>query len=112
MTKKMAPVHPGVILLEDFLKPMGISQNKLALAMRVPANRISEIIRGSRAISAESAIRLGLALGTSPDVWMNLQAIYDLRMAEENMGKTLRQEVLALAREHLSGDPVEPSSLI
>jgi addiction module HigA family antidote len=99
MTKIIAPVHPGEILLEDFLIPMGISQNKLALAMRVPANRVNEIIHGKRAVTAETALRFGLALGTSPDVWMNLQAIYDLRMAEETIGDRLRSEVLALSQE-------------
>lgn len=93
MNKSIPPIHPGEILLEDFLKPMGISQNRLALAMRVPSNRINEIVRGQRSISAETALRLSLALGTSPEVWLNLQTLYDLRMAEEQLGKTIRKEV-------------------
>jgi len=99
MVNKIPPVHPGEILSEDFLKPMGISQNKLALAMRVPANRVSEIIRGKRSISAETALRLGLAIGTSPDVWLNLQAMYDLRMAEDAIGESVREEVITLSKD-------------
>jgi len=99
MVNKIPPVHPGEILSEDFLKPMGISQNKLALAMRVPANRVSEIIRGKRSISAETALRLGLAIGTSPDVWLNLQAMYDLRMAEDAIGESVRKEVITLSKD-------------
>ena len=99
MGKMIAHVHPGEILLEDFLKPMGISQNKLALAMRVPANRVNEIVRGKRNISAETALRLGLAIGTSAEVWLNLQTSYDLRVAEDSVGESLRKEVIKLHAE-------------
>jgi addiction module HigA family antidote len=99
MGKGIAPVHPGEILLEDFLKPMGISQNKLSLAMRVPANRVNEFVRGKRNISAETALRLGLAIGTSAEVWLNLQTFYDLRVAEDSVGENLRKEVIKLHEE-------------
>ncbi|MEM8489176.1 MAG: HigA family addiction module antitoxin, partial [Bacteroidota bacterium] len=69
--------HPGQLLVRDYLKPLGISQNKLAKAMAVPAGRISEIINGKRAISAETSLRLGKALGMSEKFWFNLQADYD-----------------------------------
>ena len=73
--------HPGILLLKDFLEPLHISQNKLAEAMDVPPGRISEIVNGKRAISAETSLRLGRALGMSDRFWFNLQADYDFRMA-------------------------------
>lgn len=76
--------HPGKLLLEDFLEPLDISQNRLALAMNVPRGRISEIVNGKRAISADTSMRLGRALGMSDRFWFNLQADYDFRMARLN----------------------------
>jgi addiction module HigA family antidote len=82
-TKKMPPVHPGEILLEEYLKPLGISQNKLGRDLNVPAQRINEIVRGQRAITVDTALRLGRYFHTTPQFWLNLQARYDLEMAEE-----------------------------
>ncbi len=96
MTEKIPPVHPGEVLLEDYLIPKGISQNQLALSMRVPSNRINEIIRGKRAITAETALRLARAIGTSPDFWLNLQMQYDLRIAEDNLADVLEKEIIPI----------------
>ncbi|MGO9601960.1 MAG: HigA family addiction module antitoxin [Candidatus Binataceae bacterium] len=74
MAKKLAPIHPGEILLEEFMKPLGMNAHKLALALRVPANRIQQIIAGDRGISGDTALRLGRYFGVSPEFWMNLQA--------------------------------------
>ncbi len=79
--QKLAPIHPGEILLEDFMKPMGISSNKLSRDIDVPANRISEIVAGRRSITADTALRLSKCFGTSAEVWMGLQKDYDLRVA-------------------------------
>ena len=75
--KKLPPIHPGEILLEEFLEPMGISQYRLAKSLSVPARRINEIVHGKRAITADTAIRLARYFGTSPQLWMNLQAASD-----------------------------------
>jgi addiction module HigA family antidote len=96
MADKIPPVHPGEVLHEDYLIPKGISQNQLALSMRVPPNRISEIIQGKRAITAETALRLARAIGTSPDFWLNLQMYYDLRIAEESLAGVLEREVIPI----------------
>ena len=81
--KKLPNIHAGEVLLEEFLKPLDISQNKLARAMGVPPRRINEIVHGKRAISADTAIRLARALGTSEQFWMGLQADYDLEEARK-----------------------------
>jgi addiction module HigA family antidote len=81
--KRLAPVHPGEILLEEFLKPLKISQNRLGRDLGVPAQRINEIIRGRRAITVDTALRLAKYFGTTPQFWLNLQARYDLEMAVE-----------------------------
>lgn len=94
MTKHtMEPIHPGEILLEDFLKPLKISQYALAKAISVPARRINEIVQGKRGITADTALRLGRYFGVSPQSWMNLQSHYDLELAEMNIGKRLDEEV-------------------
>lgn len=82
-TKKLPPVHPGEILSEEYLKPLGISQNKLGRDLNVPAQRINEIVRGQRAITVDTALRLARYFHTTPQFWLNLQARYDLEMAEE-----------------------------
>lgn len=87
------PVHPGEILLEDFLKPMGISQYSLARALGVPAQRIGEIVHGRRAVSAETALRLGRYFGTEPQFWMNLQARFELDATEDAVGQRILLEV-------------------
>jgi addiction module HigA family antidote len=80
-TKFLDPIHPGEILLEDFMKPLEISINKLAREIGVPPNRISAIVNGRRAITADTALRLGMYFGVSPEIWLNLQTDYDLRVA-------------------------------
>jgi len=81
--KTLPNIHPGEVLLEEFLRPLGISQNKLARAMGVPPRRINEIVHGKRAITADTALRLARALGTSEQFWMGLQADYDLEEARK-----------------------------
>ena len=93
---KVPPVHPGEVLAEEFLAPLGLSQNKAALAMRVPARRVNEIVHGRRAVTADTALRLARYLGTTPDFWVNLQAHYDLERARDESGARIEREVLAL----------------
>lgn len=93
MTKKLDPVFPGEILLEDFMVPRGLTANKLALALRIPSNRLTEIIRGKRAITAETALRLGVYFGTSANLWLNLQTEYDLRKTQQSVGAKIEREV-------------------
>ncbi len=95
--KKMKPVHPGEVLLEDFLKPMGISQYRLAKEISVSARRINEIVHGTRAVSADTALRLGRYFGTSARFWMNLQNHFDLEVQKNRIGSRLDREVRALA---------------
>jgi addiction module HigA family antidote len=83
MTKKLKPVHPGEILSEDFMKPYGLSMNKLALALRVPVTRIADIVAERRGITPDTALRLGRYLKTTPNFWLNLQIKYDLEIAED-----------------------------
>ena len=84
MKEYLDPIHPGEILLEDFLKPMKISINKLARDISVPPGRISSIVNGKRSISADTALRLGAYFDVSPELWLNLQTDYDLRIARRN----------------------------
>lgn len=81
MTTYLDPIHPGEILLEDFLKPMGISINRLAREIGVSPGRISTIVNGKRSITADTALRLGIYFGVSPELWLNLQSDFDLRVA-------------------------------
>jgi antitoxin HigA-1 len=92
-TEKLSPVHPGEVLLEEFLKPMHLSQNQLALALRVPARRINEIIHGKRRITADTALRLARYFQVSPQFWLGLQMDYDLDVAEDALGERLSREV-------------------
>jgi addiction module HigA family antidote len=85
----MAPVHPGEILLEEFLGPLGVSQYRLAKAVDVPARRINEIVHGQRRISADTALRLARYFGTSERFWINLQARYDLEVEKDRLGAAL-----------------------
>lgn len=87
------PVHPGEVLLEEFLKPMGISQNRLALNIGVPARRINEIVLEKRRITADTALRLSRFFGTSAEFWLGLQAQYDLDITAEALGERLEREV-------------------
>ena len=91
--QKIKPVHPGEILLEEFLKPMGISQNKLAVDIGVPPRRINEIVREKRRITADTALRLGRYFGISAQFWLGLQMDYDLDMEEDRLGDQLKQNV-------------------
>ena len=91
--RKLPPVHPGEILLEEFLSPLGVSQYRLAKETSVPARRINEIVRGSRSISADTALRLARYFGTSERFWLNLQARYDLEVEKDRLGDRLRREV-------------------
>ncbi len=91
--RAMPPVHPGEILLEDFLKPMGITQYRLAKSIGVPQRRIGEIIAGRRSITADTALRLARFFGTEAQSWMNLQTHYDLEIAQEQLDGRLEKEV-------------------
>lgn len=91
--KKLQPVHPGEVLLEEFLKPMELSQNRLALDIGVPARRINEIVQGKRMVTADTALRLARYFGTSPQFWIGLQGEYDLDVTNDRLGKRLQREV-------------------
>lgn len=91
--KKIDPIHPGEILFEEFLKPMNLSQNRLAMDIRVPARRINEIVHGKRRISADTALRLGRFFDNSPQFWLGLQMDYDLDVAEDKLSDRLDQEI-------------------
>jgi addiction module HigA family antidote len=95
--KKRPPIHPGSILKME-LEEAGISASAAALSMRIPANRLTEIINGKRSISAETAMRLALFFGTSTLMWMNLQSSYEVQVAEDKLAKKVRKEVEPLAR--------------
>ncbi len=96
MAKKLAPVHPGEILLEDFLKPLGVSQYRLAKSLSVPPRRINEIVLGKRAVTADTALRLARFFGTSDRFWLNLQAAYDLDIERDRLAGRLAKEVEVL----------------
>jgi addiction module HigA family antidote len=81
---KRQPIHPGEVLLEEFMKPMGVGINRLAREIMVPPNRVSAIVNGSRSITADTALRLGKYFGVAPEMWLNLQSDYDLRVAQTN----------------------------
>ena len=97
MSSKLHPVHPGEVLLEEFLKPLGLSQNRLALDISVPPRRINEIVLKKRRITADTALRLGRYFNTSPQFWLGLQADYDLDVASLSLGDRLEREVKAHA---------------
>ena len=91
--KKLQPIHPGEVLLEEFLKPMGLSQNRVAINIGVPPRRINEIILQKRRITADTALRLARFFGTSPEFWLGLQAQYDLDVTSDELGERLEREV-------------------
>lgn len=91
---KLLPVHPGEVLLEEFLKPQGLSQNALALALHVPARRINEIVLGKRGITADTALRLGCYFNMSAKFWLGLQMDYDLEVAEDKLRERLDREII------------------
>ena len=92
-SKKMKPLHPGEILLKEFLRPMNLSQNKLALSIRVPARRINEIVHEKRRITADTALRLAKYFNMSPQFWLGLQMDYDLDVADDRIGDRLDYEI-------------------
>ena len=98
MAKRLPPVHPGKVLQEEFLEPMGISQYRLAKSISVPPRRINEIVHGKRAITADTALRLSRFFGTSERFWLNLQTRYDLETEKDRLGDRLSAEVAPLAQ--------------
>ena len=94
--KKLPPIHPGEILLEEFLEPMGISQYRLAKDISVPPRRINEIVHGKRSITADTALRLGRFFNMSPQFWLNLQTRFDLEVTEDQLENRLDNEVHSL----------------
>ena len=98
MARRLKPVHPGEILLKDFLEPLGLSQYRVAKALNVPPRRINEIVLGKRAITADTALRLARYFGTSDRFWLNLQDAYDLDVERDRLGGRLQKEVEVLRR--------------
>jgi len=96
--RKIAPIHPGEILLAEFLEPLRVSQYRLAHDISVPPRRINEIVHGTRAITADTALRLSRYFGTSERFWLNLQIRYDLEVSKDSLGSRLEREVVALKR--------------
>lgn len=96
MRAKQMPIHPGEILAEELLGPMGLSQSRLARGLGVPARRINEIVHGNRAITADTALRLGRFFGNSARFWLNLQTAYDLELETERLGPRLERDVEVL----------------
>jgi addiction module HigA family antidote len=96
--KRLAPIHPGEVLQEEFLAPLKMSQYRLAKSLSVPARRVNEIVHGTRAISADTALRLARFFGTSELFWLNLQAAYDLDIERDRLGTRLAREVSVFAK--------------
>ena len=94
-SKRLDPIHPGEILLEDFMRPLGISINQLARDLDVPPNRIGAIVNGARSITADTALRLGTYFGVSPETWLGLQADYDIRLTRQRDGDRIVRSVRA-----------------
>lgn len=94
--EKLPPIHPGEVLLEDFIRPLGLSQYRVAKDIGVPTLRISQIVRGQRAITADTALRLARYFGTSAGVWLGMQSRYDLEVAEAKLAKRINREVKTL----------------
>ena len=97
MAEKLSPIHPGEVLLEEFIKPMNLSQNRLAIDIGVDARRINEIVLGKRSITADTALRLARYFRNSPQFWMGLQTQYDLDVTQDALGKRLEHEVRPIA---------------
>jgi antitoxin HigA-1 len=108
VTRRLEPIHPGEILEEDFMRPLGLSANALAKRIDVPVTRISEMVRGRRGVTADTALRLARFFGTSPELWLGLQAEYDLRVARREIGESLESHIVPLKR--AAGDSYEPAS--
>ncbi|MFB3785477.1 MAG: HigA family addiction module antitoxin [bacterium] len=101
MHKKIKPIDPGQILLTEFLKPLGLSQNKLARELDIPAARVNSIIRGARRITPDMALRLGRFFQTGPELWLNLQQRYDLKTALAEIGEDIERRITPLTDEQL-----------
>jgi antitoxin HigA-1 len=97
MQKRLDPIPPGEVLLEEFMLPLGISQNRLACDIDVPVSRIAGIVKGTRAITADTALRLGEYFGTSPELWTNLQASYEMRVARQTYWPEAKARIRARA---------------
>ena len=93
---KIAPIHPGEILTEEFLKPLAVTQYRLAKTIRVPARRVNEIVHGDRSITADTALRFARFFGTSDRFWINLQSHYDIEVAKDRIGPRLEREITPL----------------
>src|SRR6185436_7706669 len=93
MARKVTPITPGEVLLMEFLKPLGLSQSKLARDLNVPVRRVNDIVRGKRKITPDTALRLGVYFNTTPEFWMNLQSNYDLKVAKENLLPKIERSV-------------------
>jgi antitoxin HigA-1 len=98
MRKNLDPIPPGEVLLKEFMEPLGLSQNKLARDIDVPVTRIGDIIHGRRGISTDSALRLGLYFGTTPEFWTNLQARYDLKISKRDLLPALAKKIRPLEK--------------
>jgi addiction module HigA family antidote len=96
MPKKLAPIAPGEILFEEFMKPSGVSRNRLARDIDIPVSRVSDIVRGKRTITADTALRLAEYFGTSPEMWLNLQSDFDLRAARAAEWPAIRRRIRPL----------------
>ena len=101
MDKNLSPIHPGEILFEDFMKPLGLTQNRLAQGLGVTPIRITKIVNGERPISVDTALRLARYFGTSAAVWLRLQVRYDLEVAERELGKRINREVKVRQQPHV-----------
>src|SRR5512144_1757127 len=101
MDKNLSPIHPGEVLLEDFMKPLGLTQYRLAQDLGVTPIRISQIVHGERSISVDTAMRLARYFGTSAAVWLRLQVRYDLEVAERELGKRVNREVKVRQQPHV-----------
>lgn len=99
MAKLLNPIKPGEVLLEEFMNPLGVSQNKLARDLDVPVGRISEIIHGKRSITSDTALRFSIYFGTTPEFWINLQARYDLKLARRNLLPKIEKNVRPFEKE-------------
>lgn len=95
---KLAPIHPGEILREDFMRALGLSANRLAMELRVPVTRIADLVRERRAITPDTALRLGRFFNTTPRYWLNLQAAFDLESAEDELRDQIERDVRPMAR--------------
>jgi addiction module HigA family antidote len=104
VSQKMPPLHPGEMLREEFMRPLGLSANALALALRVPVTRISEIVNERRSITADTALRLSRYFRMSPNFWLRLQTQYDLDMAEDQIASAIRREVRPAPRDAKTGE--------